>query len=133
VGALGRSIGRVVALVPNLMDRGRVEGAVRSAGGSPEFVSTVAELTEAVTAGARVAVIDLAVPDVLPAVRTLDAATIGFAGHVDRDVLRRGREAGCDEVMPRSAISHRLPQVLETLAVRSGELPEPGPGAAPDQ
>jgi hypothetical protein len=124
VDALGGSVGRVVALVPNLMDRGRVEGPVRAAGGSLQFVSTLDELTDAVDAGARVAVVDLAVPDIMDVLPTLHAATIGFASHVDRDVLRRGREAGCEDVMPRSAISHRLPLLLETSTFRSGEPPE---------
>jgi hypothetical protein len=119
---VGRSLGRVVALVPNLMDRSRVEGPVRSLGASLDFVATPAELEVAVRAGAGVVVVDLAVPGVIDMLPRLDAVTVGFGSHVERDVLRRARAAGCDEVLTRSALAHRLPLFLDAL--RGGDSQE---------
>ncbi len=102
----------MVALVPNLMDRGPVEAAVRSAGATLEFAATPELLSEAVAAGARLAVVDLAVPGVMAVVATLDAVTVGFGSHVDRAMLDRARDGGCDEVLPRSALAHRLARII---------------------
>ena len=47
--------------------------------------------------------------DVLP---SITSRTIGFGSHVDTDVLAAAREAGCDEVLPRSQLFRRLPELL---------------------
>lgn len=121
----------MVALVPNFMDRGRVEAAVRSAGASIEYVATPAQLSSAVGgasdegAGAvNLAVVDLAVAGVMGVLASLGTVTVGFGSHVDRDLLRRAKEAGCDEVVARSALSHRLSQALASVA--GGDDPHAG-------
>ena len=38
---------------------------------------------------------------------------LGFASHVHVDVIRSAREAGADEVLPRSAFAAKLPQILQ--------------------
>lgn len=65
------------------------------------------------------------------AVRALKAAAataqvpvVGFFSHVQEELGRAARQAGCDRVMPRSAFSIQLPRLLAELA--GGELP-PGP------
>ena len=63
----------------------------------------------AVERGAAFVLIDLAhagVLEVLPRLRR--AHTVGFASHVDKALLAAAREAGCDEVLPRSAVFRRL-------------------------
>ena len=37
---------------------------------------------------------------------------VGFFSHVRTDLLERAREAGVDHVMPRSAFTKRLPEIL---------------------
>ena len=104
----------MVALVPDLMDRSRVEIAGRDAGIPVLFVAHPADLIEAVTRGARLVVIDLAhdgVLDILPRLRA--AHTVGFASHVDKGLLDAARQAGCDEVLPRSAVFRRLARSAE--------------------
>lgn len=99
----------VVAFVPDLMDRSRVEIAERSAGRAVEFVAVPEDLVTAVDGGARFVVVDLApagVLDVLPRLRA--AHTVGFASHVDKSLLDSARAAGCDEVLARSAVFRRL-------------------------
>jgi hypothetical protein len=99
----------VVAYVPDLMDRSRVEIAGRAGGLSVDFVAHPDHLAAAVEAGARVVVVDLSHPgvlEILPRLRT--AHTVGFASHVDTALLEAARAAGCDEVLPRSVVFRRL-------------------------
>lgn len=44
---------------------------------------------------------------------------IAFGAHVDEDRLRTARQAGCDEVLPRSKFSASLPAVLQQSFQRS--------------
>jgi hypothetical protein len=98
-----------VAYVPDLMDRSRVDIASGTAGRSVQFVARPADLVLAVEEGARFVVIDLAAAGVLDVLPRLAAAhTVGFASHVDKTLLESARAAGCDEVVPRSAIFRRL-------------------------
>jgi hypothetical protein len=99
----------VVAYVPDLMDRSRVEIACRTAGRTVDFVARPADLASAVAGGARFVVVDLAplgVLDVLP--QLSPAHTVGFASHVDTALLDAARAAGCDEVVARSTVFRRL-------------------------
>jgi CheY-like chemotaxis protein len=41
---------------------------------------------------------------------------VGFLSHVQSDLAKAAREAGCDQVLARSAFSERLPQLLRELA-----------------
>jgi hypothetical protein len=98
---------RVVAYVPDLMDRSRL-GAV----GSVEFVGSPADLPAAAY-GADLVVVDLARPGVLDVLPQITAATIGFGSHVDGALLQAARDAGCQEVLARSAFfSRRLRDLL---------------------
>lgn len=40
---------------------------------------------------------------------------IAFGSHVDTDALRSAREAGCDEVMPRSKFTMVLPDMIRRV------------------
>jgi len=96
---------RVVAYVPDLMDRSRL-------GGSVTFVAAPAELVAA-SVDADLVLVDLARPGVLEVLASIAAPTIGFASHVDRELIAAARRAGCGEVLARSAFFSRLPQLLE--------------------
>jgi len=90
---------RIVAYIPDLMDRSRlasVPGVV--------FVAAPEALIDAAAdADAEVVVVDLSRPGVLEVLDRLGAArTIGFASHVDTDLLTAATAAGCTEVLPRS-------------------------------
>lgn len=43
-----------------------------------------------------------------------DIRLLGFFSHVRTELERKAREAGFDEVMPRSAFSRRLAEILQT-------------------
>jgi hypothetical protein len=103
---------RVVAFVPDLMDRSRVSAAAPSVA----FVDAPGDLVDAAT-GAELVVVDLGRPGVLDALPALAAAgvrVVGFASHVDRAAIEAARAAGCTEVQPRSAFFRSLPALLGT-------------------
>lgn len=96
---------RVVALVPDLMDRSRLAGPT---------VTVVAvgpgRLAAAVAEGADLVVVDLSRPRALDAVAGLAVPVVGFAPHVDTDVADAARAAGV-EVLARSVFFRRWPEV----------------------
>ncbi|MHB1710475.1 MAG: hypothetical protein ACYCV7_03600 [Acidimicrobiales bacterium] len=104
---------RVVAFVPNLLDRSRVESAVPASGASIEFVGDISELASAAAAGAELVIIDLDRPGVMGVLPGLgETRTLGFGSHVNPDLLQSARNAGCDEVLTRSAMFRRLASIL---------------------
>lgn len=97
---------RVVAYVPDLMDRSRL-GAIEGLA----FVASPAELADAAV-GAELVVVDLSRPGVLEALAGLRGVrTVGFGSHVDRELLASAEAAGCAEVLPRSRFFARLAEL----------------------
>ena len=97
---------RVVAYVPDLMDRSKVAAA-----GDCIFVSRPSDLA-ALSAEADVVVVDLTKPGVVDVLPDLDARIIGFANHTSRDVIDAARAAGCEQVLPRSDFFARIDELL---------------------
>jgi DNA-binding NarL/FixJ family response regulator len=108
---------RVLAFVPDLMDRSKVAAA---AGDRVRFVPTPGALSAELADADRLTdmvVVDLGRPGVLEVLRELQTVdprprVVGFGSHVDRALLDRARAAGCDEVLARSAFFGRLPDLL---------------------
>jgi hypothetical protein len=101
---------RVMAYVPDLMDRSKVASAAPEA----VFVARPEELVVRASPG-DVAVVDLGRPgavEVLPALVGTEARVIAFGSHVDKATLATAQAAGCDEVRPRSAFFRDLPALL---------------------
>ena len=42
--------------------------------------------------------------------------TLGFVSHVQSDVIAAARQAGCDEVLARSAFTEKLPAILSAAS-----------------
>lgn len=114
---------RVVALVPDLMDRSKVAAAapgVRFVRSPAELAAEVAGDAGTGAAGtgadrADLIVVDLSRPGVLDALPSLAAGgsrVVGFGSHVDRALLDAARAAGCSQVLARSAFFARLPELL---------------------
>ena len=101
---------KVVAYVPDLMDRSRVSGAAGAAV-DIEFVSSPGGLREP-AASADLVIVDLGRPGVLEVLADVAAPTIGFGSHVDRDLLAAAHASGCDQVLARSAFFGRLRSLL---------------------
>jgi hypothetical protein len=76
------------------------------------FVRSPAELVTAAV-DADLVLVDLARPGVLEVLASIGAPTVGFASHVDRELIAAARVAGCGEVLTRSAFFSRLPRLLD--------------------
>jgi hypothetical protein len=99
---------KVVAYVPDLMDRSRIAGAA-----DVTFVDRPAALAATASdQNADVVVVDLTRPGVLEALSSIPGRVIGFANHTERDLLQSARAAGCEKVLARSAFFSSLPDVL---------------------
>jgi DNA-binding NarL/FixJ family response regulator len=119
---------RIVAFVPDLMDRSKVASAagdrVRFVGRAGELAGEVAGEVAGVEGDASgvgetvdLVVVDLGrpgVPEALAALQVLDRRPhiVGFGSHVDRDTLAAARQAGCDEVLARSEFFASLADLL---------------------
>jgi hypothetical protein len=92
----------IIVFAPDLMDRSRISTALPQA----EFVASVEELSRA--GPDAVVLVDLRRERVLSAIPTLGAPVVGFASHVDDELMLAAREAGCALVLPRSRFFRRL-------------------------
>jgi hypothetical protein len=96
---------RVVAYVPDLMDRSKVAAA-----GDVTFVDSPEALIH--TPGDLV-VVDLMRSGVLGVLPALEGRrVIGFGRHTERALLEAAGAAGCGEVLPRSSFFPRLEELL---------------------
>ena len=87
----------IVVLCTDLLDRSRFPAG-----------TTFVRRAEDLPTDAEVVVVDLARPDAVEGVRQLrtsgsTARILGYGSHVDHDLLREARAAGCDRVLARSA------------------------------
>jgi hypothetical protein len=96
---------RVVAYVPDLMDRSKIAAAAPSV----VFVRSPAEL---IGADCDVVVVDLSRPGVIEVAGSLPGRRIGFGSHVDRQRLASARAAGFHDVMVRSEFFAQLGRLL---------------------
>lgn len=110
----------VGCLTRNLMDRARVEEAVKAAGLAMRPWGSLADLEEDVIGRRPVlALVDLEHPQADQGLRRLTEAgvrTAAFGPHVDDLGMARARALGAAEVLPRSRFFIRLPELLPTLA-----------------
>jgi len=97
---------RIVAYVPDLIDRSKVAAA-----GDCPFVSRPQDLAGA-AADADVVVVDLTRPGVVEAVSGLDTRVIAFANHTSRELMDQARAAGCEHVLARSEFFGNLEALL---------------------
>lgn len=100
---------RVVAVVPDLLDRSRIQGAAAGAGVEVRFVSSV---EDDATREADLVVVDLSRAGALDALGASPARVVGFAPHVDTATLAGARQDGRVEALPRSVFFARLPALF---------------------
>ena len=112
----------ILALVDDLMFTSKIRTTATQLGMSVMFArSSDAALAEMRKAAPSLVILDLNNPRTDPlglvaAMRKEPAfasiPTIGFASHVQTDVINAAREAGVEEVLARSAFTARLPEIL---------------------
>jgi DNA-binding NarL/FixJ family response regulator len=116
----------ILAAVDDFLFRSKIRAVAKHVGVDVTFAQTPADiLTQARELRPALAIFDLnsvkADPVATIAALKADASlagirAIGFASHVHTDLIAAAREAGADEVMPRSAFAGHLADILRSGA-----------------
>ncbi|MGE5344359.1 MAG: hypothetical protein ACM3JH_00245, partial [Acidithiobacillales bacterium] len=116
----------VVVLADDLFWKTKIDHAAKSAQAPAVFISDPGDLVKSAEMGKTALVlVDLAIrQDPFAAIATLKNGTktkgiyvVGWYEYVRKDLEKKGTEAGCDEVMPRSAFSQKLADLIMTHAL----------------
>jgi CheY-like chemotaxis protein len=115
---------RILAMVDDLFFVTKIQETARKLNVKVEFTKTDKEILERIEANGQekpsLIIIDLnsvsakpltTIPK-LKAKLKKGTSILGFVSHVQGDLKVKAQEAGCDAVMPRSAFSQNLPQLL---------------------
>jgi PleD family two-component response regulator len=113
----------VLAMVDDLMFASKIKTAASQLGVAVTFArSSAAALAAMKDSAPALVILDLNNPRTAPlgtvAAMKRDPATasirtVGYASHVQVDVIDAAREAGVDEVMARSAFTSKLAEILK--------------------
>lgn len=116
----------LVVFAPDLLDRSRISAGAVAAGLTVVLARKAEDIPAHLEDNGTLVLIDLSRPGALEVLPALGSARcVGFAPHVDADLMRRARSAGCPGVFARSAFFARLGEIL------SESDDAPSPGAAP--
>jgi PleD family two-component response regulator len=112
----------ILAILDDLMFTSKVKAAAAHVGVPISFArSSDAALAEMQSAPPKLVILDLNNPrtDPLGTVGRMKAdprltsiPIVGYASHVQTDVIEAARRAGVDDVLARSAFTQRLPEIL---------------------
>jgi len=114
---------RIFAFVEDLFFVAKIQEISRKLNVKVEFVKTdkdIAEKTENSEEKPSLIIVDLNSNGIkpLPVIAKMrskfkkSTSIVGFVSHVQGDLKMKAQEAGCDVVMPRSAFSQNLPNIL---------------------
>lgn len=112
---------QIVILCADLMFQSQITGAARLNGFSFTCVLSLAQALGKLTNELpQLLIIDLNQPEIdwELLTRTMQQypqlTSIAYGPHVDTETLQQARDAGCDQVLPRSQFSANLPRLLQT-------------------
>jgi len=125
----------IFAFVDDLFFMAKIQETARKLNVKVSFVKSDKEVLESVAAGEEkpsLIMIDLNHHTVkpltlIPKLKSKlkkETNIIGFLSHVQGELKVKAQEAGCDMVLPRSAFSQNLPQLLRRHATSETELQE---------
>ena len=115
---------RILAMVDDLFFVTKIQETARKLNVKVEFPKTDKDILERIEANGQekpsLIIIDLNSVNAKPlttipklkAKLKKETSILGFVSHVQGDLKVKAQEAGCDAVMPRSAFSQNLPQLL---------------------
>ena len=112
---------RVLAAVSDLMFVSKISAAAKQAGCSVQFFRDSEGLTEAVAGPACLVIVDLNNAPMNPVAliaalkanpSTQQATVLAYVSHVQTELKREAEKAGSDLVLPRSAFSQNLYEIL---------------------
>jgi DNA-binding NarL/FixJ family response regulator len=106
----------VLVAVRDLLFRSRIQSAADRLGIALKLAPRDRPLADAAReAGGGLVLLDLGDPGALeqiPALRAAGARVVGFAGHVQEDLIASARAAGADEVLSKGQLVARIDEVL---------------------
>jgi CheY-like chemotaxis protein len=125
----------IVAFIDDLFFMAKVQETARKLNVKVSFAKSDKEVLEAAAANDEkpaLIIVDLNHHTVKPltAISKLkskfkkETNIIGFLSHLQGELKMKAQEAGCDMVLPRSAFSQNLPQLLRRHAASEAELQE---------
>jgi DNA-binding NarL/FixJ family response regulator len=112
---------RVAVLVDDMFFTSKINGAAAEAGRRIERVKSLEQLEALAITPPVLVIIDLNSDrlDPLQAIGFLKSSAalskvpiVSFVSHVQTDLIRAAQAAGCDYVLPRSAFTQMLPQIV---------------------
>jgi PleD family two-component response regulator len=114
---------RIFAFIDDLFFVAKIQEISRKLNVKVEFVKSdkeIAEKTENIEDKPSLIIVDLNSNSIkpLPVIAKMrskykkSTSIVGFVSHVQGDLKIKAQEAGCDVVMPRSAFSQNLPNIL---------------------
>lgn len=128
---------RIFAFVDDLFFQAKIQETARKLNVKVEFLKTDKDLGERLTQNGdqqpSLIIFDLnnatAKPlTLIPKLKTKlkkGTSIVGFLSHVQGELKQKAHEAGCDMVLPRSAFSQNLPQLLRRHgAAETGTAPQ---------
>jgi PleD family two-component response regulator len=114
----------VLAVVSDLFFSAKINEAAKRAGVTLEYVTAEKDVLEKARSNPALIILDLNFDAVRPVeligklkgnADLKHIRLIGFLSHVQTELKMKAQEAGCDQVMPRSAFSMNLPQILSSI------------------
>ena len=115
----------ILAVVSDIFFSAKINEAAKRAGVTLQYVTTEKDLLEKATADPALIIFDLNFEAVRPIelIRKLKEtgalkhiSLLSYVSHVQTDLKKLAREAGCDTVLPRSAFSMNLRHILVRYA-----------------
>jgi DNA-binding NarL/FixJ family response regulator len=108
-------------IVDDMFFASKIAGAAESAGRSIQRIRTLDQLEQLRSNKPLMLIVDLNSSRINPieAIRILkgtpelvDVPLVGFVSHVQTDLIREAQTVGCDYVLPRSAFTQMLGEIL---------------------
>ena len=116
---------RIYAFVDDLFFQTKIQDTARKLNVKVEFVKSEQDILDRVEQNGQelpsLVIFDLnnanakplaTIPKLRSRLKKGTTSILGFVSHVQGDLKVKAQEAGCDAVMPRSAFSSNLPQIL---------------------
>ncbi|WP_165221811.1 response regulator [Aquisphaera insulae] len=124
-GPIGLLLGRDLIFTSKVTGTARALGRRVMVAGTPGLAASMIEEWRPAVVFVDLAAGDLVTPEALVAYQSLagpGTPFVAFGSHVDTEALAAARAAGCDRVMPRSAFTQELPDLIRRYLSAPGTL-----------
>lgn len=107
----------ILAVVHDLIFTVRIQDAAKRAGAPIVFVFTYQRALEKLAEKPALLILDLDLSQaepiaLIPAAAKLGIPTLGYLSHVHIELKRKALEAGCNQVIARSVLVQKLPELI---------------------